>query len=146
MGFGTNETFAFIDKVSGNKSVRRLVGGLIDEIWMPLSSAAGQAVKDRLNTPKIPLADPVLVDLYCKSETIQMIPPLNADVTTRYLLDEALKANDIGLFRKILQQTALIQNLDAQTVGVTLVCCTASFVKKSAPYLKDICMGLITGI
>ena len=149
-GITRNETFAFIGKMSGkvaeNKTVKRLVGGLAEQVWIPISSAAVTAVKDRFNNPKIPPQDPALVNLYCNMETIEQIPPLNADVTARYMLDEALKANDPGLFRKILQQAAIIQKLDPQTVGVTLVCCTASFAKKSAPYLKDICMGLITSI
>lgn len=146
MVFGVNETFAFLNKVRKNKNVKRAVGGLFEEIWPPVASTVGEAVKNRLSKPQIPVQDPLVVESLCNSESIQLIPPLSADVTARYLLDEALKANDPGLFRKLLQQTAAIQNLDPRTVATTLVCCTASFGKGAAPYLKEICKGLLSGI
>ena len=146
MPFGLNETFAFINNACRSKPVKRVFGGLVEEVWVPLASAAGKAIQDRLNKPTVPIQDPLVVDLICNSETVQSIPPLNADVTARYLLDEALKSNDTNLFRKLLQQTAAIQSLDPKTVATTLVCCTASLANGAAPYLKDICIGLITGI
>tara|TARA_B110000305_G_C19374424_1_gene606192 strand:+ start:705 stop:1145 length:441 start_codon:yes stop_codon:yes gene_type:complete len=146
MPFGVNETLAFIIKTCKTKPVKRVFGGLVEEVWAPIASAAGKAVTDRLSKSPIPIQDPLVVGLICKSETIQSIPPLNADVTARYLLDEALKSNDPGLFRKLLEQTAAIQSLDPKTVATTIVCCTASLAKGAAPYLKNICAGLLTGI
>ena len=98
MVFGVNETFAFLNKVRKNKNVNRAVGGLFEEIWPPVASTVGEAVKNRLSKPQIPVQDPLVVESLCNSESIQLIPPLSADVTARYLLDEALKANDPGLF------------------------------------------------
>lgn len=149
----------YVNKTAFVKESTTVVVAFSNEFVVPVIKLAGSGVKGvgkglafctkataSFITKKPHPIDSTIANRTCIPDVIENTPPLNASEVAKEKLNEALKQGDYSRFKDVLGMVSDLEKLDPQAVSITFTCCLAALAKKSAPCLKNICIGLIHGL
>jgi len=145
----------YINKTAVQQASVNVIKAVAEDFTIPLIVVAGTPLRvmsfcskcvGGWVTKRPPQVDEAIVKGMCNANVIETAPALLASEVSRAKLNEALSQNNPIKFKELLLMVADIEQLDAQAVSMTLICCLSSMSKSCAPHLKNICMGLISAI